>query len=270
MNRARVLVAVVAVAAAGGAALVMKNAVKQPKLQTIVKEIAEEHVLVAARKVGLGEMLTRSHLRWEPWPKKMSKNYITRKRNPQALRKYTGMIARSSLQRGEPISPLKVVSKEGGGVMAALLSSGMRAISTPIRPATAAGGFILPNDRVDVILSRSMKRGREKMVFSDTILSNVRVLAIGSMIENKGNKRNSGKGKSTATLELTPTQARTLAAAQEDGDLTLALRSLADIRRDGKGPRDGRKVISERKPKNQDVGSVRYLKYGVPTITTGL
>ncbi len=269
MNRARVIVAVIAITAAGGAAMLMKKAVKPPVQRTIVKEIAEDYVLVAARKVELGEMLTRQHLRWEAWPKKMSKHYITRRNDPQALRKYTGMIARATIQRGEPISPLKVVSKGEGGVMAALLSSGMRAIATPISAETAAGGFILPNDRVDVILSRTVKRGMERMIFSDTILRNVRVLAIGAMMENKGNKRNSGKGKSTATLELTPEQARTLAAAQEQGDLTLALRSLADVRRDGHGPQDGKKVLADHKPK-EDVGSVRYLKYGVPTITTGL
>lgn len=270
MNRARVIMTVVALASAGGAALFAKNTVRQPEKMTIVKEVAEEYVLVASRDVGLGEQLTRNHLRWEPWPKKMSRGYITRRRNPEALRKYTGKIARSALQRGEPISVKKVVSKEGGGVLAAILSSGMRAISTPIKAETAAGGFILPNDRVDVILSRSTKRGRDRVAFSDTILHNVRVLAIGQMIENSGNKKNSGSGKSTATLELTPDQARTLASAQEQGDITLVLRSLADIRRDGKRPQDGSYTALSGKGKKDTGGSVKYLKYGVPSHAMGL
>ena len=81
----------------------------------------------------------------------------------------------------------------------------MRAISTPIREETAAGGFILPNDRVDVILSHKMRVGTKEEPVSEAVLRNVRVLAIGQEIENKdGEKVATGK---TATLELTPRQA---------------------------------------------------------------
>ena len=90
--------------------------------------------------------------------------------------------------------------------MAAILPSGMRAISTPIREETAAGGFILPNDRVDVILSHKMRVGTKEEPVSEAVLRNVRVLAIGQEIENKdGEKVATGK---TATLELTPRKRR--------------------------------------------------------------
>ena len=271
MNRARVMMLGVALVAAAGAAMVAKNAVRPPVQTTIIKEIVEEEVLVASRNIGLGEQLTLNHLRWEPWPRKMTLGYITRKRNPGARQKYVGTVARTAIQRGEPISRSKLVSKGGGGVLAAILPSGMRAIAVPIKAESAAGGFILPNDRVDVILSRSSRRGRDTMVFSDTILRNVRVLAIGTMMENRRNKKNSGTGKSTATLELTPDQARTLAAAREQGNITLTLRSLADIRRGNRGPQSGSMRGMQDKQAREDRGGIiKYLKYGVPSQAMGL
>ena len=111
--------------------------------------------------------------------------------------------------------------------MAAILPAGMRAISTPIREETAAGGFILPNDRVDVILSHKLRVGSKEESVSEAVLRNVRVLAIGQEIENKdGEKVATGK---TATLELSPSQAETLALAQSMGELSLSLRSLAGL-----------------------------------------
>ena len=116
--------------------------------------------------------------------------------------------------------------------MAAILPAGMRAISTEISPETGAGGFILPNDHVDVILSRRDKEAEKaagvEVHTSETILTNVRVLAIDQTVEEKNGQR-VVVGK-TATLELTPQQAETLARAQQMGTLSLALRSLADFR----------------------------------------
>jgi pilus assembly protein CpaB len=114
--------------------------------------------------------------------------------------------------------------------MAAVLDKGMRAVSTEISPETGAGGFILPNDRVDVILSRrdreAEKAGAADTQVSETILSNIRILAIDQTLgEKDGQKVVIGK---TTTLELTPRQAETLALSRQLGTLSLALRSLAD------------------------------------------
>ncbi len=103
--------------------------------------------------------------------------------------------------------------------MAAVLPAGMRAISTEISPETGAGGFILPNDHVDVILSRRDKEAEKaagvEVHTSETILTNVRVLAIDQTVEEKNGQR-VVVGK-TATLELSPRQAETLARAAPDG-----------------------------------------------------
>src|SRR5689334_20759881 len=115
--------------------------------------------------------------------------------------------------------------------MAAILPTGMRAISTEISPETGAGGFILPNDRVDVILSKHEKNAgtanAPDIVVSEIILSNVRVLAIDQAPKEKEGQ-NALVGR-TVTLELRPEQAETLARARQGGTLSLALRSIADI-----------------------------------------
>jgi pilus assembly protein CpaB len=137
----------------------------------------------------------------------------------------------------------------------------MRAISTEISPETGAGGFILPNDRVDVILSKREKNpdrtGSADIVNSEIILSNVRVLAIDQAPKEKDGQ-NSVVGK-TVTLELRPEQAETLARARQSGTLSLALRSIADAntvenRSDDQAPKRG--------------DSVNVVRYGVSSPTT--
>ena len=141
------------------------------------------------------------------------------------------MIARAPFVAGEPIREAKLVDAKGSGFMAAILPHGMRAISTQISPETGAGGFILPNDHVDVILTRrdAGKSSGGAQQGSETILSNVRVLAIDQNVAEK-NGRKVVVGK-TATLELSSPQAETLALAQHLGTLSLALRSITDARR---------------------------------------
>ena len=120
---------------------------------------------------------------------------------------------------------------DGSGFMAAILPTGMRAVSTEISPETGAGGFILPNDRVDVILSERKKNpdrtGSAEVVNSEIILTNIRVLAIDQAPKEKDGQ-NAVVGK-TVTLELKPEQTETLARARQSGTLSLALRSIADV-----------------------------------------
>ena len=144
--------------------------------------------------------------------------------------------------------------------MAAILPSGMRAISTPIREETSAGGFILPNDRVDVILSHKIRVGNKEEPVSEAVLRNVRVLAIGQTLEQQGNEK-VATGK-TATLELTPAQTETLALAQSIGEISLSLRSLADA-----APNQSE---STARIGDGNSGSVKMLKYGVPSRTFGV
>jgi pilus assembly protein CpaB len=145
--------------------------------------------------------------------------------------------------------------------MAAVLPQGKRAISVEISPETGAGGFILPNDHVDVILSRRDKLAEKaagvEIHTSEIILANVRVLAIDQTVEEKNGQR-VVVGK-TATLELTPRQAETLAVSRQTGTLSLALRSIADF--DKKDRPDAPEDSGRR-------GSVNMVRFGITTPTT--
>ena len=124
------------------------------------------------------------------------------------------MIVRAPFVAGEPIREAKLVNAKGSGFMAAILPSGMRAVSTKLRLKPGAGGFILPNDRVDVIMTPRNRDDKGGDRTSETILRNVRVLAIDQNVEEKnGQKVVVGK---TATLELSPGQAETLALVTPD------------------------------------------------------
>ena len=170
----------------------------------------------------------------------------------------TGMIVRMPFIAGEPIREAKLVNAKGSGFMAAILPSGMRAVSTQISPETGAGGFILPNDRVDVILTPRANRDAEKGggQAARQFSRNIRVLAIDQNVEEKnGQKVVVGK---TATLELLPGQAETLALSQQLGPLSLALRSIADNSADN----------STSPTKRTRAATVNVVRFGVSTTTT--
>ena len=262
MKRARVAVLAVAAIAAFGAAWIAKNIVGGPRqVETIEKTVGATDVLVAAANINLGDSVHAQDLKWQQWPQEgVTPGLITRSADPDAPTKLAGAVARAPFIAGEPIKEQQLIKISEGGVMAAILPSGMRAISTPIREETAAGGFILPNDRVDVILSHKMKVGSKEEPVSEAVLRNVRVLAIGQEIETKGGEKfASGK---TATLELTPRQAELLALAQSMGEISLSLRSLADAQ---PGQAETTAKIGDAYG-----NSVKFLKYGVPSRTFGV
>jgi pilus assembly protein CpaB len=231
MKPARLIVLFIAVAAGGVAAMLAGGSdPPPPQAPAPVAKLDTVDVLVAKGDIGMGQKVTPAEMEWRNWPKDAAGPTFIRKSDmPDALEKLTGAIARNSFVAGEPIREAKLVKAEGSGFMAAILPSGMRAISTEITPETGAGGFILPNDRVDVILSRREKDDKGDRFVSETILSNVRVLAIDQTIAEKdGQKVVIGK---TATLELGLRQAETLAVSRQKGTLSLALRSLVDSNR---------------------------------------
>jgi pilus assembly protein CpaB len=230
MNTARIVVLTIAVGAGGVAAYLASGSdpkqVSEPavQLQTV-------DVLVAKSDIGLGKSVTADDLQWQTWPAATaSNNFIRRNERPEAIKDVIGSIARAPFIAGEPIREPKLVRADGSGFMAAILPGGMRAVSTEISPETGAGGFILPNDRVDVILSKREKnpdKSGPDLVHAEIILSNIRVLAIDQAPKEKDGQ-NSVVGK-TATLELKSDQAEILARARQSGTLSLALRSIADV-----------------------------------------
>lgn len=232
MKAARLVVLGVAVVAGGVAALLAGRSEKPPEAPAPQQaHIPSVEVLVAKGDIGLGQTVSGGDMAWVTWPANAaSGNFITKTNRPDALESLSGAIARAPFVAGEPIRDAKLVQAKGSGFMAAILPPGMRAVSVGIAPETGAGGFILPNDRVDVLLTQR-DRAAEKVagtevLVSETILKNIRVLAIDQSVEEKNGQR-VVIGK-TATLELSPGQAESLTLAQKLGSISLALRSITD------------------------------------------
>jgi pilus assembly protein CpaB len=264
MKKARILVLIVALAAGGLAALLAggsgnKTAPPPPELT----KIDTVEILIAKGDIAMGQTITADDLQWQAWPTAAaSPSFVRKSDRPDAIQQLTGSIARTPFVVGEPMREAKLIKANGSGFMAAILPTGMRAISTEISPETGAGGFILPNDHVDVILSRRDREAEKQtgveLHTSETILRNVRVLAIDQTIEEKNGQR-VVVGK-TATLELGPGQAESLALARQLGTLTLALRSIADSNPSNEENPDEEKSGTRR--------SVNMVRFGVTTVTT--
>src|SRR6202023_74936 len=229
MNSARIVVLTIAVGAGGIAAYLASGSDNKPP-PAPVAQLQTVDVLVAKSDIGLGQTVTAEAVQWQTWPAATASNsFIRRNERPDATTQIEGSIARAPFIAGEPIREPKLVRANGSGFMAAILPTGMRAVSTEISPETGAGGFILPNDRVDVLLTKRDKSqsGQADVIKSEVILPNVRVLAIDQASKEKDGQ-NTVIGK-TVTLELKPEQAETLARARQSGTLSLALRSIVDV-----------------------------------------
>jgi pilus assembly protein CpaB len=260
MMTARIVVLTIALGAGGVAAYLASGSDNKPApaaepavtLQTI-------DVLVAKADIGLGQVLKPEDMQWQTWPAaNASATFIRRSDRADAANQVAGSIARAPFIAGEPIREQKLVKADGSGFMAAILPTGMRAISTEISAETGAGGFILPNDRVDVILTKREKNpdstNAQDIVVSVIILTNIRVLAIDQAPKEKDGQ-NAVVGK-TVTLELKPEQTVTLGAARQAGTLSLALRSIADANA-GEMPEAAQPTVRG--------AGVTVVRYGVPS-----
>ena len=232
MNIARIVVLVIALSAGGVAAYLASGDSKPPVQAEPAVQIKTVDILVAKADINLGQTLTANDMIWQTWPASTTNNsFIRRSDRPEATNQIAGSIARAPFIAGEPIREAKLVRADGSGFMAAILPSGYRAVSTEISAETGAGGFILPNDRVDVLLTRRLKNPTNDkapdIVISTIILSNIRVLAIDQAPKEKEGT-NAVVGR-TVTLELKPEQTSSLAGARQAGTLSLSLRSIADV-----------------------------------------
>ena len=229
MKPARVIILSVALLAAGAAAflamqLTGRETVVQLQSQPVIEREPSINVLVAAANLPVGSRLTEESMRWQGFPENgVVEGFITEAARKDAMTELKDAIIRMPIFEGEPIRAEKIADANSA-IMSSLLPSGKRAVATEITVSTSAGGFILPNDRVDVIMVRKSDDGGFQ---TETILSNIRVLAIDQEVqENAESKTVVG---TTATLELTPDQSKVIAVAAQMADrLTLALRSVAD------------------------------------------
>jgi pilus assembly protein CpaB len=266
MKAARIVVLAVAIGAGGLAALLAGRQEPAPALPPPepVAAINTTEVLVTVNDIGVGQSLSPQEMQWQIWPTASAgPSFIRKSDRPDALNQFTGWIVRTPFVAGEPIREAKLFKANGSGYMAAILPSGMRAVSTEISPETGAGGFILPNDRVDVLLTRRDRENERAAgvdtYISETVLTNVRVLAIDQAVEEKnGQKVVVGR---TATLELAPRQAETLALSRQLGTLSLALRSVVDSNASAAGG-------DEKPEKKATASGINVTRFGVTTTAT--
>ncbi|MFH1794849.1 MAG: Flp pilus assembly protein CpaB [Pseudomonadota bacterium] len=265
MVASRILIAGVAVVAAGGAGYIAKNMSAPPAPQVIVNSapntpaIQTTDVLVLGSDLPMGAAID-SQLEWQAWPSDaVSEHFVTRDKEPDALEQLKGSVARLAMYEGEPLRKAKLIG-QGQSFMSAILPAGKRAVATRISADTSAGGFILPNDYVDVIMTRrsdAQGQSTAQGYVTETILRNIRVLAIDQAIQEDEEGRKVKVGD-TATLELTAQQAEIITVALQMADrLTLALRSVADAQETNLEEADYLVTGNGRR------GTVRLIKNGV-------
>jgi pilus assembly protein CpaB len=236
MKPSRIILLVVALVAGLLAAyLVMRGGDSEPVVVTDVVQETRSQILVATAPIGVGERLSPTTVTWQDWPEgAVRPEYVNIATSPNALEEITGSVARFEFFAGEPIRSEKLVHSDQG-YLSAVLEEGMRGVSINVTAASGAGGFIIPNDRVDVVVTVPMD-GRE---VSKTIIENVKVLAIGTRLGEVGttggapdpaNPQSQVFTDATiATLELDPVQAEVVINAAAVGEISLALRSVVDF-----------------------------------------
>jgi pilus assembly protein CpaB len=251
MNVTRIAILGVAATAAGAAALLvngMLGGTSAPVEASAPPPPVLSEVLVASSTVPPGRKLDVGSVRWDSWPiNSVSPNFITKEKQPDMAKAIEGFVVRSPLVSGQPITELNVIRTDATGFLAATLMPGMRAVATNVTAESSAGGFILPNDRVDVILTHEISgnganNNVAKVWRSDTILRDIRVLAIDQIAQPEAAPTTTTEpgangapavetearvGK-TATLEVSPSQAEVLQRAVASGNISLALRSIED------------------------------------------
>lgn len=229
MKPARIVILSVAVVAAGLAGLLAMrlSGHKAPEIvETVIQREPTTKVLVSAENLPVGSRLNDKSVEWMDWPKgSVVDGFITSDIKPDAMTEIKGAVVRLPIFKGEPVRAEKIADSSSR-IMSSLLPSGKRAVATEISVATGAGGFVLPNDRVDVIMVRQNKDSGNYI--TENVLNNIRVLAIDQQIQEGPDGTKAVVG-TTATLELTPDQAKVISVAQQMAErLTLALRSVAD------------------------------------------
>jgi pilus assembly protein CpaB len=227
MNTKRLIVLGVAGVMAIAAALLARGLMGggTPKVEAkVAPAVQMSDVLIATAALQPGQALAADQVRWQKWPSSsVDSTFITRSAGGSIDDVIKGTVVRVPLASGQPVTNSAIVHGAASGFMAAMLNPGMRAISITISADSGAGGFVLPNDRIDLILARKADGNR---VNSSTLLTDVRVLAVDQTFkQDKDAKTVVGK---TATLEVTPTQAEQVARAQNQGTLSLSLRPLAN------------------------------------------
>jgi pilus assembly protein CpaB len=232
MDLRRIIVLLIALVAAGGTAMYARSWIESQQTVPVVAPAPEEkthEVLVADSDLPAGHFIKPQHLRWQRWPTDdVPDSYVLN--GVRSDEEMIGAVVRKRIAAGEPITDGAVVKPGDRGFLAAVLEPGMRAMSVPVTPISSNSGLIFPGDRVDLILTQSLMESQSEgsvRRVSETVLSDIRIIAMGAETGDDPEEGEANERAKTATFEVTPAQAQTVALLTELGKLSLSLRSLA-------------------------------------------
>lgn len=232
MDRKKLVLLLGALIVAIGTALAARSmfaGASAPQVEAAAPVPQGPKVLVAQRALPTGTIITADAISYQMWPEELVQDayFIDGESDVSQL---IGTVVRHPITAGEPVTQGSLVKPGDRGFLAAALGPGMRAVTVPVSAKTGVGGFVFPGDRVDLVLTQTVKGEGESLKASETILSNLRVLAT----DQSTTHETSEDGKTvvrafrTVTLEVTPRIAEKVAVAQTIGTLSLSLRSIAD------------------------------------------
>jgi pilus assembly protein CpaB len=243
MRPVLIILIVVALAVAGVTAFLVNRFLSQTEeaASHVEPQVIAEHtvdILVAADALPIGKILRDENLRWQRWPENsINPSYIVKgdENGQQEIADFVGSAVRVGMVAGEPIVAAKVFRRGEAGFLSGVLTPGMRAVTVAVNAETGTGGFVLPGDRIDVMVvfnaqvANPATGDTQDHVVSETVLEDIRVLAIDQRVAADTNTDQAIETLSdvveTVTLELTPNQAQAIAVADSMGRLSLALRS---------------------------------------------
>lgn len=275
MSPMRIIILVASAIAAIGAVFLVR-AMQAPAKAVAAKPaivapapVIRREVLIAKKDLPVGQFLGPDDLAWQAWPEYSPAGAFTLKKDkPNAIAESVGAVVRQPLVTGEPLTANKIVKPGQAGFMAAVLTPGMRAVAINISPESGAGGFVQPNDRVDVMLTKKLNPEvtglKAEASRSGIILSNVRVLAIDGVYAQRAEGQGMALLGTRATLELSSADATLVVAAEKTGPLTLALRSVSDLQGDSGATAVGRNMRSL----DGEGERIRVYRYGVEKLTS--
>lgn len=236
MNIRTILFGVIALIAAGGTAFLVQGWMNSQRAALLANQPKAapapegNEILVAKKNLPAGTLLKASQLRWQRWPDgSLAESYV--RKEDRNMADFVGAVVRQGIFSGEPVTDAQVAKPGERGFLAAVLTEGFRAVSVPVNATSGIAGFVFPGDRVDLLLTHKIvetaeageKGGRRTRYASETLLTDVRVLAVDQKLDDQNSKPSLAK---TATLEVTPKQAELIAVSMELGRLSLSLRGL--------------------------------------------
>ena len=232
MDKKKIILLVGALVVAAVTALLARNMFADASAPQAVAKKAEvmgEEVLVATRALPVGTIITPDAFKFQPWPEELVEEAYFQKEGTN-VEELHGTVVRNAITAGQPATKGALVSPGDRGFLAAALGPGMRAVTIPVSGLTGVAGFVFPGDRIDLMLTQSVKGEGPELKVSETVIRNLRVLATDNRVTAKKNDKGQTVAKKAklVTLEATPKIAEKIAVAQTLGTLSLALRSLAD------------------------------------------